>query len=143
MTRRNAIVRLVLVAALLPTLAACEQPAGATGGDTPILIDEIDGETLSRLTLSASAAERLDIATTAVEANGDGFMVPQSALIIDAEGAYWVYVNPEPLVFLREQLHDVHEADGLVYFAAGPDTGALVATQGVPELYGAEFGIGK
>ena len=61
---------------------------------------------------------------------------------IDPYGVYWVYTNPEPLVYVREQLNQVHEDAQQAFFATGPAPGTPVVIIGVPELYGAEFGIG-
>ena len=95
------------------------------------------------LALTASAAERLNIQTTTVESAGNGLVVPSAAVIIDPQGIYWVYTSPEPLVFIRHELQAVREEGQQAFFAAGPTTGTSVVTIGVPELYGAEFGIGK
>jgi hypothetical protein len=37
----------------------------------------------------------------------------------------------------------VEERGQQAFFAEGPAVGTAVVTTGVPELYGAEFGIGK
>jgi hypothetical protein len=63
-------------------------------------------------------------------------------VIIDPEGVYWVYANPEPLVFMRVRLDQVREESQRAFFEVGPAAGTVVVTTGVPELYGAEFGIG-
>ena len=69
--------------------------------------------------------------------------MPSAAVIIDPNGEYWVYTQPEPLVYVREQLHEAFEANQHAYFSEGPEAGTTVVVTGVPELYGAEFGIGK
>lgn len=132
---------LALVAAL--ALAACGSAEGVETTEEPIEVEEIAGTDLWRLTLSESAADRLDIQTATVESAGDGFVVPSAAVIIDPDGIYWVYTNPEPLVFVRHEIRPVHEEDLNAFFATGPEVGMSVVTTGVPELYGAEFGIGK
>ena len=70
-------------------------------------------------------------------------VVSSAAVIIDPEGVYWVYTNPEPFVYIREAIRPVTEIGGEAYFEVGPAVGMAVVTVGVPELYGAEFGIGK
>lgn len=124
-------------------LSACDGTASAGGSDQPITIEAIDGTELSRLQLSESAATRLDIQLAKVEAASDGLVVPSAAVIIDTTGTYWVYVSPEPLVYMRHEIRPVREADQQAFFAEGPDIGTDVVVAGVPELYGAEFGIGK
>ncbi len=125
------------------TLGACAATDAASSAEEPITVEEIAGTEISRLTLSASAADRLDIQTATVEPASTGMVVPSAAVIIDPAGVYWVYTNPEPLVYIREEIRPVHEEGGEAFFDLGPPTGMAVVTVGVPELYGAEFGIGK
>ncbi len=133
--------RHILLVALALLVAACT--AGGEGGkaESPVKLDPASD--IWKLTLTESAAERLDIQTTTVEAADTGYVVPSAAIIIIPDGTYWVYTTPEPLVYVREQLHSVIERDLMAYFEEGPPIGTEVVTVGVPELYGAEFGIGK
>lgn len=125
-------------------LVSCSAAAEGTSKDAqPIIVEAIDGTDLSRLQLSESAAERLDIQLAAVEEADTGLVVPSAAIIIDPTGTYWVYTSPEPLVYVRHKLENVHEASQQAFFEAGPPPGTPVVIIGVPELYGAEFGIGK
>lgn len=134
----------VLALAGAVMLAACSTAGEAnSNGDEPVVVEEIEGTELSVLTLSESAADRLDIKTTTVEAAAEGSVVPSAAVIIDPEGVYWVYANPDPLVFVRHEIQPVVEEGGQAFFVEGPEVGTAVAIVGVPELYGAEFGIGK
>jgi len=130
-------------AAVVLALAACSNGEEASGTEKPIAVDEIVGSDISQLTLTESAAERLDIQTVPVESGSTGFIVPSAAVIIDPAGIYWVYTNPEPLVYVRQEISPVREADLHAFFEEGPAAGMAVVTIGVPELYGAEFGIGK
>ena len=143
----NRFVKVVATAAAVlisaSALAACSSAEAGPDGEDPITVEEISGSEIWRLTLSASAAERLDIQTAVVEAAGDGLVVPSAAVIIDPDGTYWVYTNPEGLVFIREEIRPVHEEGLQAFFDDGPAAGTPVVTIGVPELYGAEFGIGK
>jgi hypothetical protein len=141
-TRCRAFTAAVLLAAAL--LTACESAEGTVPTTAaPVVVEDIDGSAIQRLTLSDSAAERLDIQTAVVAVSGSRLVVPRRAVIIDATGAYWVYTNPEPFVFIRHQIRDVHEEGHHAFFNEGPEAGMAVVTTGVPELYGAEFGIGK
>jgi hypothetical protein len=56
-------------------------------------------------------------------------------------GDEWVYTNPETLVFVRAQVVVSRYDDGLAYLSDGPAPGTEVASVGVPELIGSEFGI--
>lgn len=130
-----------LVSAL--TLGACATTDTPMPAEEPVTVEEIVGSEILRLTLSGSAADRLDIQTATVEPASSGMVVPSAAVIIDPAGIYWVYTNPEPLVYVREEIRPVHEDGGEAFFNVGPPKGMAVVTVGVPELYGAEFGIGK
>ena len=123
-------------------LGGCSNSESAAPAEKPVVVEPIEGTELGRIVLTASAAERLNIQTTTVETAGDGLVVPSAAVIIDPTGTYWVYTNPEPLVYVRHELSRVYEEAQQAFFAAGPSPGTPVVTIGVPELYGAEFGIG-
>ena len=143
MKRRSQFLVLIAVALAGVVFGACGDGNGTAKSEAPVVVEPIEGTDLGRLTLSASAAERLDIQTATVESAGSGLVVPSAAVIIDPAGVYWVYTNPEPLVFIRQEIQSVREEGQQAFFVAGPGTGTQVVTIGVPELYGAEFGIGK
>jgi hypothetical protein len=124
-------------------VGACTSDDGEAEHENPVEVEEIAGSEIKRLTLSESAAERLDIQTSTVESADEGLVVSSAAVIIDPTGTYWVYTNPEPLVFVRREIRPVREDGQQAFFEEGPAIGTLVVTTGVPELYGAEFGIGK
>jgi hypothetical protein len=139
--------RIAIVAAVTlvtaSALAACSTGSATPAEEPPLVAEPIGGTDIQRLTLTESAAERLNIQTATVEVAGDGRVVPSAAVIIDTTGTYWVYTNPEPLVFVRHEIGPVREEGLKAFFVNGPETGTSVVTIGVPELYGAEFGIGK
>jgi hypothetical protein len=70
-------------------------------------------------------------------------VVPSASVIIDPDGVYWVYTNPDSNVFVRQRIQPVFEEGLKAFFQKGPDIGMSVVIVGVPELYGAEVGIGK
>lgn len=79
-----------------------------------------------------------------VAGSGDRrLVVPYSALIYDLNGDTWIYVSPEPLVFMRHPVTVEYVEGDMAVLSDGPPTGTIVATVGVPELYGADTGIGK
>lgn len=142
--RHQYALRITLAAILVAPVAGCADGASAPAPDEPpLVVEAIDGSDLQRLTLSKSAAERLDIQTSLVARADEGLVVPRGAVVIDPTGAYWVYTSPQPLVFVRHELRRVREEGEMAYYAEGPEPGTAVVTTGVPELYGAEFGIGK
>jgi hypothetical protein len=107
----------------------------------PAHIEEIKGSELARVTLEESAAERIDLQTAPVEQAGNRLLVPLSAVIVDPEGGFWVYTNPEPLVFVRQKVAIEHEEGQQVFLSDGPPPGTTIATLGVQELWGAETGV--
>ncbi len=134
---------LLVGAALL--LPACGQPsAEAAPLDQPATMEPIEGTELSRITLSPEAHQRLDIQTTETR-HVEGqlrLVVPHSALLYDAEGMTWVYVETEPLVYVRHEV-TVDRVDGeQAVLHDGPPEGTLVVTVGAAELIGVETGIG-
>jgi hypothetical protein len=137
---------LLLVLAVLP-IAACSPSSSNTAAKDPAVVVEKNAETgLSKLTLSAKAAERLGIATAAVaDRPGGGLgrtVVPYAAVIYDATGKTWAYTNPGALAFVRHPITvDRIEAE-LAVLSGGPPVGTLVVTTGVAELWGIETGVG-
>ena len=124
-------------------LGACSATDAAAPAEEPVTVEEMANTEIRRLTLAQTAAERLDIQTATVESADNGMAVASATVISDPQGRYWVYTNPEPLVYIREEIRPVTEAGGEAFFAVGPTVGTTVVIVGVPELYGAEFGIGK
>ena len=132
----------VLVAAL--ALSAC---GGAVSDEyvieeQPYSLEPIEGEDVLRVTLTESAVERIGIETVPVKHRGSRLVVPYDAVYIDAHGGFWVYTNPEPLVFIRAPIDIVHETSSQAFLADGPPAGTRVVTVGAPELYGTETEFG-
>lgn len=70
-------------------------------------------------------------------------IVPYSAVIYDLQGTPWIYVSPEPLVFVRHRVDvDYVEGDD-AFLKEGPAVGTKVVSVGVAELYGADTGVTK
>jgi len=134
----RALMSLALVGAVL---GGCNQATTSAPKEEAIHMDE-QASGLKQLTLSAKAAERLGVETAPVAGSGSALSVPYAAVIYDAQGDTWSYVNTEPLVFLRSQI-TVEEIDGsTAVLSAGPEVGTSVVTTGAAELYGAEIGVG-
>ena len=133
----------VIVALAMMILAGCGQGTVEAGPEAPAAVSEpIPGSDLLRLTLTASAVERLAIETAPVVAEGEDLVIPYGALLYDEEGGAWAYVDTEPLVYERAPLEvDRIEGDRVI-LSDGPDPGTLVVTVGAAELYGVESGVG-
>ena len=121
-------------------LSGCGQPSAEVAPT-----GEVAGATAParQVTVSAHAAERLGIRTGKVERGQAGrTSVPYAAVLYDAQGATWVYVNPEQLVFVRTQVK-IDRIDGdVALLLEGPPSGTWVVTVGLAELFGAETGVG-
>ena len=140
-------VMVLLIIAALP-LAACSQASPVTASKVqPAQVEKIEGTELNRVTLTEMAAQRIDLQTAPVreeQLNGtQRLVVPYSAVIYDLEGATWTYTSPAPLTFVRESITVDYIEGDMVVLTDGPAVGTEVVTVGVPELYGADTGIGK
>jgi hypothetical protein len=135
-------VAILLCACLL--VSACGQAPADTAAEEnhAVTVDQLEGTDRTREVLTEDAAKRLDIQTAAVseaEVNGaKGTVIPYAAIIYDTAGATWVYLNPEPLTFVRHPI-TVHDIKGdQAFLSEALPSGSSVVTVGVAELYGAE-----
>ena len=142
----------LLGGAALLVIAGSDAPAtipvtGVEDQSEPAKVEPIEGTDFSWVFLTERAAERLDIKTVLLrEEEVDGeqrLVVPYSAVIYGLNGETWVYVGPETLTYVRESITVDYIEGDLVILSDGPAVGTNVVTVGVPELYGAETGVGK
>jgi hypothetical protein len=125
-------------------LTACQAGhSSATPHVAPAIVERIDGSDISRVTLTAKAAERLGMETAQVEKMGAArTVVPYGAVLYDAHGDTWVYTSPQPLVFVRHAIRiETIEGDRAI-LSEGPPAGTAVVTFGAAELLGTEFEVG-
>jgi hypothetical protein len=137
----------LLAVAVVPLTALILTACGGAVSDEyvreePYTLEPIEGTDLARVILTESAVERIGIETVPVEKHGSKLVVPNDAVYIDAHGGFWVYTNPEPLVFVRAPIDIVRESSTHAFLADGPPAGTEVVTVGVPELYGTETEFG-
>jgi hypothetical protein len=133
----------LFVPALL--VSACAGPVVSdayTIENEPSKVEPIEGSEHGRVILTEQAAKRLAVQTVPVAGSAAGLVVPSSAVFVDPEGAWWVYTNPEPLVFVRHEIQLKQDDAGRAILASGPPPGTKVVTVGVPELSGVEDEIG-
>jgi hypothetical protein len=96
----------------------------------------------ARLTISEEALERLRLETSPVQDGGGGLLsVPYSAVIYDADGATWTFVDLGDGVFQRQAITIASVAADTVTLSAGPALGTDVVTVAAAELVGVEAGI--
>jgi hypothetical protein len=125
-------------------ISACGQGSEATTAeeDHPVTVEELQGDEPTRETLTEDAAKRLDIQTATIseaEVNGaKRTVIPYAAIIYDTEGATWVYLNPEPLTFVRHPITVDDIKGDQAFLADALPADSAVVTVGVAELYGAE-----
>jgi hypothetical protein len=137
---------LLLLAAL--SLAGCQRGGeDAAADDEPAVVEPVEGsDDLLQVTLTADAAERIDLQTAVVRTQGAGAaertILPYSAIVYETDGETWVYASTGDLSFVREHIA-VQEIEGdRAVLSEGPSAGTEVVTVGVAELFGAEHGIG-
>jgi len=120
--------------------AIAESPAPPIP-ETEAIVKRI-GFGISRITLHAKAAKRLDIQTAEIREDDSGRRIaPFSSIIYDLDGDAWVYAVTAPLTYVREAVVIEHVSRDRVYLSDGPSAGTQVVTVGVPELYGTEVGV--
>ncbi len=138
---------IVLLVIAVLQLSACAPKSAKVEKIQPFQLEPVEGTDFQRVTLTAKAAERLDIQTAAVknaQVNGSQKkVIPYAAVLYGLLGETWTYTNPEPLVFVRQTIViDYIEGDRVV-LSEGPDVGTAVVVIGAAELYGAEVGVSK
>jgi multidrug efflux pump subunit AcrA (membrane-fusion protein) len=142
--------RLMLALLLLASLAlaACGREPGTAAEESaePAKVEAIPGTKLKRIVLTADAAKRLGIRTAVVrrwrDPDGErGLRVPHASVFYAAEGASFIYTNPEPLVYVRRRVVIDDVIRGHALLTKGPKPGTSVVTDGAGELLGVETGI--
>jgi hypothetical protein len=138
----NRWIALALTLAALP-LSACQAASEeeAAGENEPAKVEPLEGTNLSRLTLTAKAAERLDIQTAPVREAGARTVIPYSAVVYDPNGETWTYTNPARRTFVRQSIVIDRIEGDQAFLLDGPPPGTAVVTVGVAELYGTELGV--
>lgn len=110
--------------------------------DDPGSVEHVEGSDIGRVTLTDGAAGRLGVRTTPVTRVGQRLAVPDRAVFADPDGAWWVYTNPAPGVYVRHEIRLARHRQGLTLLSSGPGAGTEVVTVGVAELYGIEAEVG-
>lgn len=118
--------------------------SASEGGARHAVLEPTDTSGVSRVVLSQSAAERLNIRTVLVTSLSPNRQprtaIPYTAVLYDTNGDAWTYTSPEPLVFVREDIEVARVQGGKAILARGPPAGTAVVTVGQVELWGVEYG---
>jgi hypothetical protein len=136
--------RLSMVAGLLAVVAlsACTTAEASKEADAPAQVERIEGTTLSRVTFTARAAERLGITLVPIAAVGGASrdtVVPYAALIYDPDGRTWVYTSTKPRTYERAAVSVARIEGDRAFLSTSPPAGTQVVSVGVAEVYGTEL----
>jgi hypothetical protein len=145
MPARSPLIALVLL--ITAGTAGCAHHAaeGAAIETSPATVTAVTGsQDLHQVQLTADAAAKIGLTTNEVRAVARDprlTAVALGAVIYDASGATWVYVQKAPLTFQRQRvtISQVMGADAVL--RSGPQAGTTVAAVGVAELLGSEDGV--
>jgi hypothetical protein len=126
-------------------LAGCQTSASGSEAEDAIAaaasVEEDPGGGPARLSLTPEAVERLRLETTPVQGSPGSLVVPYAAVIYDADGATWTFVQLEEGSYQREAI-TIASIDGdNVVLSSGPPPGTEVVTVAAAELVGVEAGI--
>jgi len=137
------------VTAVTLILAGCGG-ASALEAQPQSSLKPVAGSSVQQVLLTEEAVQRLDIVTQPVRTatatqpgQGARKVIPYSAVVYDADGSTWAYVNTAARTFVRQPI-TVHVIDGsTAILTSGPAVDTAVVTVGAPELLGAEYDIGS
>jgi hypothetical protein len=117
--------------------------AAETIGTAPARVEATTDAKIKKITLTPKAAERRGILIDEVRADPSGRrIVPYASVFYDLSGKAWVYINAEPLSFVRGPVEiDTIKGDN-VYLNDGPPVGTKVLAAGVSQVFGTEVKVG-
>ena len=97
-------------------MAACaDKSATEEEGGGAATIEPIEGTDLSTVTLTAEAAQRIDLQTAAIEEASGNTQIPYAAVLYDPDGATWAFVKADGLTFQREPITVDHIDAGVAF----------------------------
>jgi Cu/Ag efflux pump CusA len=124
-------------------LAGCQSVAGAgedsAGAPASVQIDPAGGP--ARLTLIEDAIRRIGLQTAPVGGEAGALVIPYAAVVYDADGGTWTFVQLEPGAYQRSPIAIARVDGDTAVLTAGPQPGSTVVTVGAAELVGVEAGI--
>ena len=137
---------LVLIAAGVVTLSACGEASSGYDYETashhdPAELEPIKGTDVNRVIVDAEGVQRAGIQTAPIRQNGQGMVMPHSAVIFDADGETFTYTSPEPRTYVRQKIVIDDVVGDSVMLSNGPPAGTEVVTVGAAIVYGSEFEV--
>ena len=125
-------------------LTGCQTVAAGAedeAGPQAAVVEATEDGSPATLRLTDEAVGRLGIETEEIGGSGSGLTAPYAAVVYDADGAAWAFVEQEPGVYKREAL-EISSIDGdTAQLSSGPEPGTPVVIVGAAELVGVEAGI--
>ena len=125
-------------------LAGCQTSASAEAEDAIAAAASVepteDGEP-AILHLSEESVLRLGLETAPVEGDPGALTIPYAAVVYDAEGASWAFVELDPGRYQRAPITITDIEGDTVSLSEGPEPGTPVVTVAAAELVGVEAGI--
>ena len=142
---RAACAGLVLIAGVV-SLSACGEASSGYDYETashhePAELEPIKGTDVHRVIIDSEGVERAGIQTAPIRQNGQGMVMPYSAVIFDADGDTYTYTSPEPRTYVRQKIVIDHVEGDSVMLSDGPPAGTEVVTVGAAFVYGTEFEV--
>jgi hypothetical protein len=132
----------LVVASLVHVVVGGKSSATTVSAVLPARVEHLQGAEPSRVTLTESAAKRLDLQTTLVrDVTADQAKqkaIPYAAIIYDTTGNAWTYVNPTAFTFVRHPITVDHIDGDTAFVTSDFPPFAKVVTVGAEELYGSE-----
>jgi hypothetical protein len=139
--RATGIATLCAAAGLVMTGCGAAAGGGSASGNAPALVQAAPDGGPAHLVLSAEATQRLGVETAAVEGQAGALSIPYAAVVYDADGGTWAFVELEPRVYQRAAITITSIEGDVARLSAGPEPGAGVVTVAAAELVGVEAGI--
>lgn len=123
-------------------VAGCSAAQGGEGA--PVKVASVSTQAAGVpgiVTLADAAVQRLGLTTAPVTARPGGTSVPYGALVYEADGSSWVFVQTAPRSYQRARVQVAGITGDRVSLTSGPPVGTDVVTVGAAELVGVEIGI--
>lgn len=131
----------LIVAAAVAVLAGCA-PSTTSGGAQvpPARLAPVGGH--ESVVLTPLGVSRIGLQTAAATAAGTHTIVPEGALLYEANGQTAVFTQTTPLIYTITFITVATINGNQVVVSQGLTPGTVVVTQGAQELLGVQNGVG-